>query len=128
MGDFVAAAFARAGIDDWRSLVHTDPAFVRPVDATELVGDASLAHALLGWSPTVGFADVVARMVAADLVEPGHGVVGSRLLGLLLQRQGAALGVELDDAVRRRVGDAVAEHAAPSRSAKRRRREPRPAP
>jgi GDPmannose 4,6-dehydratase len=67
VGDFVAAAFAEAGIDDWRPLVHTDPAFVRPVDATELVGDASLAHALLGWSPTVGFDEVVARMVAADL-------------------------------------------------------------
>ena len=67
VGDFVAAAFAVARIADWRPLVHTDPAFVRPVDATQLVGDPSLAHALLGWSPTVGFTEVVARMVAADL-------------------------------------------------------------
>ena len=67
MGDFVAAAFAEVGIEDWRPLVHTDPAFVRPADATELVGDASLARATLGWAPTVGFAEVVARMVAADL-------------------------------------------------------------
>ena len=42
--DFVAAAFARAGITDWEPLVSTDPAFVRPVDATELVGDASRAR------------------------------------------------------------------------------------
>ena len=42
--DFVAAAFARAGIADWEPLVSTDPAFVRPVDATELVGDASRAR------------------------------------------------------------------------------------
>jgi GDPmannose 4,6-dehydratase len=69
VGEFVAAAFAEAGIDDWRPLVHTDPAFVRPADATELVGDSSLAHALLGWSPTVEFTEVVARMVAADLAD-----------------------------------------------------------
>jgi len=30
VGDFVAAAFAEVGIEDWRPLVHTDPAFVRP--------------------------------------------------------------------------------------------------
>lgn len=67
VGDFVAAAFAEAGIEDWQPLVHTDPAFVRPADATDLVGDSSLARAELGWSPTIGFTEVVARMVAADL-------------------------------------------------------------
>ncbi|WP_107773433.1 GDP-mannose 4,6-dehydratase [Nocardioides sediminis] len=67
VGDFVAAAFAEAGIEDWQPLVHTDPAFVRPADATDLVGDPSLARALLGWAPTIGFTEVVARMVAADL-------------------------------------------------------------
>ncbi|WP_457207124.1 GDP-mannose 4,6-dehydratase [Nocardioides sp. P5_C9_2] len=70
VNDFVAAAFAEVGIEDWRPLVHTDPAYVRPADATELVGDPSLARALLGWSPSVGFTDVVARMVAADLETP----------------------------------------------------------
>jgi GDPmannose 4,6-dehydratase len=59
--DFVAAAFARAGISDWERLVVVDPEFVRPVDPTELVGDATLARTALGWSPTVG------RMVDADL-------------------------------------------------------------
>lgn len=67
VGDFLAAAFAEAGIEDWQPLVHTDPAFVRPADATDLVGDSSLARAELGWSPTIGFTEVVARMVAADL-------------------------------------------------------------
>jgi GDPmannose 4,6-dehydratase len=67
VGEFVAAAFAEAGIEDWQPLVHTDPAFVRPADATDLVGDSSLARAMLGWSPTVRFTEVVARMVAADL-------------------------------------------------------------
>jgi GDPmannose 4,6-dehydratase len=65
--DFVAAAFAAAGVADWEGLVRTDPAFVRPADPTELVGDASLARERLGWAPTVAFDELVARMVAADL-------------------------------------------------------------
>lgn len=65
--DLVAAAFARAGIDDWEPLVTVDPDLVRPADATELVGDASRARDLLGWAPTVGFEEIVGRMVEADL-------------------------------------------------------------
>jgi GDPmannose 4,6-dehydratase len=65
--DFVAAAFAAAGVGDWEPLVRQDAAFFRPVDPTELVGDASRARAVLGWGPTVAFEEIVARMVAADL-------------------------------------------------------------
>jgi GDPmannose 4,6-dehydratase len=65
--DFVAAAFARAGITDWESRVVVDPAFVRPADASELVGDSSRARQLLGWAPTVGFDELVGRMVDRDL-------------------------------------------------------------
>ena len=64
--DFVAAAFAHAGIDGWEALVHVDPAFVRPTDPTELIGDATRAREVLGWAPTVAFADLVGRMVEAD--------------------------------------------------------------
>lgn len=65
--EFVAAAFAAAGVDDWEPLVGTDPAFLRPADPTELVGDATRARTRLGWAPTKRFEDVVAAMVAADL-------------------------------------------------------------
>lgn len=65
--DFVAAAFAAAGVEDWEHLVHVDQRFVRPVDAVELVGDAGRIRARLGWAPTVPFEEVVARMVRADL-------------------------------------------------------------
>ena len=65
--DFVAAAFAAAGIGDWEGLVRRDERFLRPADPTELVGDATRARRLLGWSPTVGFDEIVARMVTADL-------------------------------------------------------------
>ncbi len=65
--DLVAAAFAAAGVAGWESYVVVDPAFYRPVEAYELVADATKAHRELGWSPTVDFSDIVARMVAADL-------------------------------------------------------------
>lgn len=71
--DFVAAAFTRAGVDDWEERVHVDPAFVRPADATELVGDAGRARTFLGWAPTVDFDGIVARMVEADLRDLGGG-------------------------------------------------------
>ena len=65
--EFVAAAFAAAGVAEWEHLVRQDQAFFRPADPTELVGDASKAREVLGWAPTVGFEEIVARMVAADL-------------------------------------------------------------
>ncbi len=66
VSDFVAAAFAHVGITDWQPYVTTDPAFVRPTDAPELVGDAAKAARLLGWTPQVGLAELVGRMVDAD--------------------------------------------------------------
>ncbi len=65
--EFVAAAFDRVGIAEWEHLVTVDPAYVRPADPTELVGDASRARATLGWAPTVEFAEIVGRMVDADV-------------------------------------------------------------
>lgn len=67
VADFVAAAFRRIGIDDWRPLVTSDPALTRPTDAADLTGDAGRARTVLGWSPTVSFDDLVGRMVDADL-------------------------------------------------------------
>ncbi|MDQ6657065.1 MAG: GDP-mannose 4,6-dehydratase [Actinomycetota bacterium] len=65
--EFVAAAFAAAGVADWQTHVTTDPAFLRPVDAVELTGDAGKARHVLGWAPTVPFEEIVSRMVHADL-------------------------------------------------------------
>ncbi|MCU1481028.1 MAG: GDP-mannose 4,6-dehydratase [Subtercola sp.] len=67
IGDFLDAAFSRVGITDWSGLVTVNPAFVRPVDPAEQLGDASKAHTVLGWSPTVDFSTLVHRMVDHDL-------------------------------------------------------------
>lgn len=65
--DFVAAAFRAAGLDDWRPYVEVDPNLLRPVDAPTLVGDPSRIRTALGWRTTVGFDELVGRMVRADL-------------------------------------------------------------
>lgn len=66
--EFTATAFAAAGVPDWEERVEIDPALLRPADATELVGDARRARDRLGWEPTVGFSDLVTRMVIAEKV------------------------------------------------------------
>src|SRR6188472_19547 len=73
--DLLDVAFRQVGIEDWASLVRQDPAYMRPAEVDALVGDASKAHRVLGWKPRVGFEELVAMMVEADLVEQ------SRLLG-----------------------------------------------
>ena len=56
-----------------RDYVHTDPAFLRPAEVDLLVGDASKAKRVLGWQPTVSFAQLVKIMVDADLdLERSH--------------------------------------------------------
>ncbi|CAN7381687.1 GDP-mannose 4,6-dehydratase [Mesorhizobium amorphae] len=48
--------------------VRIDPRYFRPTEVEMLVGDASKARARLGWSHTIGFKELVAEMVQADLV------------------------------------------------------------
>ncbi len=65
--DFVIAAFASAGINDWERYVETDPRFLRPAEVDYLIGDASKAHQQLGWRPRVTFDELVNMMVEHDL-------------------------------------------------------------
>ncbi|CAD5991233.1 GDP-mannose 4,6-dehydratase [Agreia sp. COWG] len=67
VADFVEYAFARVGIDDWRSVVSINSEFSRPVDPAEQVGDASKARQILGWTPSVTFRGIVEAMVDEDL-------------------------------------------------------------
>ena len=50
-----------------KELVKVDARYIRPTEVDILLGDASKAHARLGWRHRVGFDDLVAEMVAADL-------------------------------------------------------------
>jgi GDPmannose 4,6-dehydratase len=65
--DFVTAAFASAGFDDWERHVAIDPQLFRPAEVDQLIGDASKAKRKLGWQPRVTFKELVEMMVRADL-------------------------------------------------------------
>ena len=64
--EFAEAAFARVNLD-YRDHVVADPQFFRPAEIQLLIGDASKAKRVLGWSPTYSFEDLVAEMVDEDL-------------------------------------------------------------
>jgi GDPmannose 4,6-dehydratase len=64
--EFVRLAFAAVDLD-WERYVVVDPRYYRPADVDLLVGDASKAHAVLGWTPDVRFEALVERMVRVDL-------------------------------------------------------------
>jgi len=65
--EFVEAAFARAGIGDWREHVVIDPALRRPAEVDALQGDCAKARQILGWEPQVKFQELVHRMVDHDI-------------------------------------------------------------
>jgi GDPmannose 4,6-dehydratase len=64
--ELVECAFGAAGLD-WREHVVTDAAFIRPAEVDQLCADASRAKDELGWEPKIGFEELVAMMVDADL-------------------------------------------------------------
>ena len=72
--EFVEAAFAHVGIEDWESYVRQDPRFMRPAEVEMLIGDASKAREQLGWEPTVTFDGLVKMMVDADLEREREGL------------------------------------------------------
>jgi GDPmannose 4,6-dehydratase len=80
--EFVSAAGAELGIDvKWlgsgveergfdangKCIVQVDPRYFRPTEVETLLGDASRGRAKLGWSPKVGFEELVSEMVREDL-------------------------------------------------------------
>ena len=64
--EFLELAFARAGLD-WREHVKSDPRYLRPAEVDLLLADPSKAKRVLGWSPKVGFQELVDRMVDSDV-------------------------------------------------------------
>jgi GDPmannose 4,6-dehydratase len=57
----------RAADLDWHDHVVTDAAFIRPAEVDRLCADASKARDELGWEPKIGFEELVAMMVDADM-------------------------------------------------------------
>ena len=64
--ELVDLAFRVAGLD-WRDHVLTDAAFIRPAEVDRLCANPAKARDELGWEPKIGFEELVATMVEADL-------------------------------------------------------------
>ena len=87
--DFVERAFAvvgrrirwrgegvdEVGIDQssGKELIKVDPRYFRPTEVDTLLGDASKAHAKLGWRHRVSFDDLVTELVTSDLKDARAG-------------------------------------------------------
>lgn len=81
--EFVELAFAHVGVEvEWRGegmdevgfnkstgsvVVRIDQQYIRPAEVDLLLGDPLKAKAMLGWSHTTSFPDLVREMVEADL-------------------------------------------------------------
>jgi GDPmannose 4,6-dehydratase len=88
--DFVEKAFLQIGITiEWRgkgleevgiahatgknvhlngqAVVEIDPRYFRPLEVDSLLGDASKAKRILGWTPKITFDELVSEMVQEDL-------------------------------------------------------------
>jgi len=88
--EFIEKAFSLRGFDiKWkgvgvdeigydevsgRELIFIDAKYFRPTEVDLLLGDPTKAKTLLGWSPTIGFDELVKNMVEHD---SGKGTVGS---------------------------------------------------
>ncbi len=66
--EFVETAFNTVGIPDWEKHVESNVSeHMRPAEVDYLIGDASKAKEVLGWTPKTSFKQLVEMMVKSDL-------------------------------------------------------------
>jgi GDPmannose 4,6-dehydratase len=65
--DCVQIAFDEAGLSDWERYVRLDPAFLRPAEVDQLIGNPAKAKRKLGWEPQTSFEELIRLMTRADL-------------------------------------------------------------
>lgn len=64
--EFLQEAFSYQSLN-WEDYVEIDPRYYRPNEVDHLLGDASKAKRILGWSPKTTFKELVRLMVDADI-------------------------------------------------------------
>lgn len=67
VADFVEEAFRVIGVKNWKKYIHVSKQLFRPAEVDFLIGDSSKARKVLGWKPTVTFAQLVRMMVENDI-------------------------------------------------------------
>lgn len=56
-----------------KAVIKIDERYFRPTEVDCLLGDASKARKILGWTPRTGFKDIVKEMIESDLIEIKNG-------------------------------------------------------
>jgi len=68
--ELVDVAFGLVGLDPDKH-IRIDERYFRPTEVDQLLGDASKAKRVLGWTPTTTFHELVRLMLEADLRDAG---------------------------------------------------------
>jgi GDPmannose 4,6-dehydratase len=63
--EFFKIAFGELRLDYQKFLI-IDPKYFRPVDAEILVADTDKARKKLGWQPSIGFEELICKMIRSD--------------------------------------------------------------
>jgi len=79
--EFLHESFNYAGLDV-EEHVRIDPRYFRPTEVEVLIADAKKSAQILGWKPTIKFADLVKIMVDADMRAVGLSPIGEGDAGL----------------------------------------------
>ena len=66
IGELSKEAFDYVGLN-WKKYVKVDKRFVRPTETGPLVADSAKAKKVFGWEPKIGFKELVAMLVDANL-------------------------------------------------------------
>jgi GDPmannose 4,6-dehydratase len=66
---------------DWKQHVEIDPRYFRPAEVDLLLGDASKARDVLGWTPRTPFRQLVRMMVDADMAVAQRDTLQATALG-----------------------------------------------
>jgi len=70
--DCVQVAFDEAGVPDLERYVRLDPAFLRPAEVDQLIGNPAKAKQKLGWEPKTSFEELIRLMTRSDLALLGR--------------------------------------------------------
>jgi len=68
--EFLNETFGLLGLD-WQDFVAVEDRYFRPAEVPALLGDASKARRVLGWSPKIMFKDLCFMMLESDLKAKG---------------------------------------------------------
>src|SRR5687768_4805913 len=70
--EVVDVAFAAVGLDS-KQYIRQDARFMRPAEPQRLVGDATKARKVLGWTPASTFDELIREMTQCELEALAHG-------------------------------------------------------